>query len=187
MLLLLARNACVGVSSLLTTLLSHGLSCRRRAKRHHISEMLEAFFPGARRVQGITPFTSQASERNLNKRGLSGEEGGTELGQEGLCSEERLFHKVGSLQGVKSVAGSILGLWTWLLLTTCLWSQQVTKQKDHFKRVWHVSLSLSNLAALIGMGGWAKAYTSAKGRFKYPACQVQHRLGQLNVRLEICK
>ena len=36
-------------------------------------------------------------------------------------------------------------------------------------------------------GGWAKAYTSAKGRFKYPACQVQHRLGQLNVRLEICK
>ena len=46
-LLLLARNACVGVSSLLTTLLSHGLSCRRRAKRHHISKMLEEFFPGA--------------------------------------------------------------------------------------------------------------------------------------------
>lgn len=29
-------------------------------------------------------------------------------------------------------------------------------------------------------GRWAEAYTSAKGRFKYPACQVQHRLGQLN-------
>lgn len=66
-LLLLARNACVGVSSLLTTLLSHGLSCRRRAKCHHIREMLEAFFPGARRVQGMTLSTSQASERNLDR------------------------------------------------------------------------------------------------------------------------
>lgn len=179
MLLLLARNACVGVSSLLTTLLSHGLSCRRRAKRHHISEMLEAFFPGARRVQGITPFTSQASERNLNKRGLSGEEGGTELGQEGLCSEERLFHKVGSLQGVKSVAGSILGLWTWLLLTTCLWSQQVTKQKDHFKRVWHVSLSLSNLAALIGMGVGLRHTPQPKGVLSILHVKFNTGLGSL--------
>lgn len=32
-LLLLARNECVGVRSLLTMLLSHGLSCRRRAER----------------------------------------------------------------------------------------------------------------------------------------------------------
>lgn len=47
-LLLLARNEWVGVSSLLTMLLSHGLSCRRRAKCHHISEMLEVFSPGAR-------------------------------------------------------------------------------------------------------------------------------------------
>lgn len=47
-LLLLARNECVGVSSLLTTLLSQGLSCRRRARRHHISKMLEAFLSGAR-------------------------------------------------------------------------------------------------------------------------------------------
>lgn len=50
-LLLLARNECVGVSSLLTTLLSQGLSCRRRARRHHISEMLDEFFPGGRRGQ----------------------------------------------------------------------------------------------------------------------------------------
>lgn len=47
-LLLLARNECVGVRSLLTMLLSQGLSCRRRAKCHHISEMLGTFFPGLR-------------------------------------------------------------------------------------------------------------------------------------------
>lgn len=47
-LLLLARNECVGVRSLLTTLLSQGLSCRRRAKCHHISKMLGTFFPGQR-------------------------------------------------------------------------------------------------------------------------------------------
>lgn len=54
-LLLLARNECVGVSSLLTTLLSQGLSCRRRAKRHHISKMLEAFFPGPRGCRASHP------------------------------------------------------------------------------------------------------------------------------------
>lgn len=47
-LLLLARNECVGVSSLFTTLLSQGLSCRRRAKCHHISKMLGTLFPGPR-------------------------------------------------------------------------------------------------------------------------------------------
>ena len=61
------------------------------------------------------------------------------------------------------------------------------KTKNHFKRVWHVSLSPVNQAALPGMGSGTKAYTSAKGHPKYPACQVQHRLGQLNARLEICK
>lgn len=40
-LLLLAKNECVGVSSLLTMLLSHGLSCRRRAECHHIRKMLD--------------------------------------------------------------------------------------------------------------------------------------------------
>lgn len=57
-LLLLARNECVGVSSLLTTLLSHGLSCRRRAKRHHISKMLEAILSRGKRMQSITPIAS---------------------------------------------------------------------------------------------------------------------------------
>lgn len=47
-LLLLARNECVGVSSLFTTLLSQGLSCRRRAKCHHISKRLGTLFPGPR-------------------------------------------------------------------------------------------------------------------------------------------
>lgn len=65
-LLLLARNECVGVSSLLTMLLSHGLSCRRRAKRHHISKMLAIILSRGKRVQSITPIAStcQAFERD---------------------------------------------------------------------------------------------------------------------------
>lgn len=40
-LLLRARNECVGVSSLLTTLLSHGLSCRRRALSGEFSKVAD--------------------------------------------------------------------------------------------------------------------------------------------------
>lgn len=65
-LLLLARNECVGVSSLLTMLLSHGLSCRRRAKRHHISKMLAIILSRGKRAQSITPIASicRAFERD---------------------------------------------------------------------------------------------------------------------------
>lgn len=59
-LLLLARNECVGVSSLLTTLLSHGLSCRRRAKCHHISKMLAGILSRGKRAQSITPIAPNA-------------------------------------------------------------------------------------------------------------------------------
>lgn len=40
-LLLLARNECVGVRSLLTTLLSQGLSCRRRALSGEFSKVAD--------------------------------------------------------------------------------------------------------------------------------------------------
>jgi len=68
-LLLLARNECVGVSSLLTTLLSHGLSCRRRARRHHISKMLEEFFPaggaGAKASYLLLPYARPSRDEAL--------------------------------------------------------------------------------------------------------------------------
>lgn len=95
-LLLLARNECVGVRSLLTTLLSHGLSCRRRAKRHHISKMLETFFPGPR---GVPYHTYQFHTPGLWERpGSPGRTAGHKSEKQKPCprvaaTPQKCFHK----------------------------------------------------------------------------------------------
>lgn len=94
-LLLLARNECVGVSSLLTMLLSHGLSCRRRAKRHHISKMLAIILSRGKRAQSTYRF------HMLGLRGRPGfprRTAGEDSGQQELCSKEQLFCSVAFLQ-----------------------------------------------------------------------------------------
>lgn len=118
-LLLLARNECVGVSSLLTMLLSHGLSCRRRARRHHISKMLEEFSPGGKGGgKSIIPIASICQA--FKRRGSPGRTAGIGSGRWELCPKEELVHKVAFLQDVKFVMGSTSVLWVQILPSTLL-------------------------------------------------------------------
>lgn len=126
-------------------------------------------------MQGITPIapTRRAFARDLDRD--QAVRGGSwwRVRAGGTLLKGAAIPQGASLQEVKFVAGSVLVLWTQILLTTLLWIQQVTKQKNHFQQVWHVSLSLSNPSALIRMGGEQTAHTSAKRRPKYPECQLQ--------------
>lgn len=96
-LLLLARNACGRQQSVNSRCSPTELSYSGRLNVTPHSEIMQKRSFQGGRVQGITLSLPRPAERNLLKRGLSGEEGGTGAGAGGLCLEERLFHKVGSL------------------------------------------------------------------------------------------
>lgn len=184
-LLLLARNECVGVSSLLTTLLSQGLSCRRRAKRHHISKRLEAFLPGARgcRASHLSlPHAGLRERRALWRGQWVKSQGNRNLPKGAVILEHCLSSKV------PFVAGSILVLWMQFLLTTLL--QQSTDNTTEMlfpRQAWHVSptpvIPICRLP--LSDGQWTAGTPQPKGFLSTLNNQLHQRPCQLNARPDL--
>lgn len=157
----------MGVRSLLTTLLSHGLSCRRRAKRHHISKMLEAFFSESRGHN--TSYLSLPYAGPSQDQALQGGWQAKNQGNRTPVQREQLFHQVAFLQDVKFVAGSKLVLQTQILLITLFYYSTGNKTKISFQLLFgYVSITPEWYYLMgIGMDSRLMAHTLARRFPKY--------------------